>query len=534
MTTAIPSSIRSFTALIDYHAQTRPEHPALICGDRTLSYLGLQASASRLTTALSHHGVGAEDRVGVLAKNCAEFVELLLACSNQGAVCVGLNWRLAAAELKYIINDCQAGILFVSREFAPLLHALAPELPALQQVVIIDGNNDQTSSWPSLAQWLDDAPTSPAPEIKALDPHSAPDRAIVQLYTSGTTGNPKGVVLPQRAFFDPWQFENDARLSWNDWGDDDVSLLVMPLFHVGGVGLLCMALRGGATTVIEAEFNPVQVMTLVPEHRITKSFLVPAAIRALILTPGAQEADWSSLRLMLYGAAPMPESLLLEAMQTLGCEFAQQYGMTELCGTVVHLPTADHVPGSPRLRAAGLPLPGTTINIIDDQGRPLPANKVGEIIVKSPAVMLGYYGLPEATQKTLVAGYIHTGDAGYFDDDGYLYIFDRMKDMIISGGENVYPIEVENVLYKHPAVTDAAVIGVPDERWGEAVLAVIVLADGQSIEADQLIAYCKQHLAAFKCPKRVAFVTELPRNPSGKILKKSLREPYWQGQQRRV
>ncbi len=456
-------------------------------------------------------------RVGILAKNSDDFVGLLLGCGKLGAVAVGLNWRLAAAELRYIINDSDSRLLVVAPEFIPVLAGIRGEIKAVTKVVVLGPTH---GDWPGLQDWLAQA-TDHAPPAAV-----AAEDAVLQLYTSGTTGNPKGVVLPQRAFFDPWVYQAQASMQWNEWQHDDVSLLAMPLFHVGGVGLLFMALRAGATTVIVPEYAPDHVMRLIAAYRVTRTFLVPAAIRALLLLPGAHTADWSSLRYMLYGAAPMPEALLVEAMALMQCEFVQQYGMTEVCGTVVYLPPADHVVGSPRLRAAGLPTPTTELRIIDRQGKSVKPGEVGEITLRSPANMLAYWRLPEATAKTLVDGYIHSGDAGYQDEDGYLYVVDRIKDMIISGGENIYPIEVENVLYQHPAITDAAVIGLPDEKWGEAVTAVVVLGEGKSVSATELIDYCRQQIASYKCPKQVIFIEELPRNASGKILKKDLRKTF--------
>lgn len=516
---------RSFSELIDHHAATQGEHTALRFNERSLSYAKLQEQRNHIASALTASDIGKGDRIGILAKNSDRFIALILGIAHVGAVTVGLNWRLSPKELSFISNDSEMRILFVDSTFADCAREVAAASPSLTKIVLIDqARND----WPTLDQWLGDtANSTPAAACGA-------DDAALQLYTSGTTGNPKGVVLPHRAFFDPWVYDDSPEMAWNHISPDDNCLLAMPFFHVGGIGLIFMALRGGASSVVVPEFSPAAFIDLVPQQKITRTFLVPAALRAVLLESRAANNDWSSLSHVIYGAAPMPEALLLEALDVLKCKFIQNYGMTELCGTVVHLPPEDHQPGSPRLRAAGLPTPNTEIKIIDQSGAPVSTGEVGEIIIRSPAAMLEYWKNPAATEETLIDGFIHTGDAGYLDEDGYLYIFDRMKDMIISGGENIYPIEVENAVFNHPAVSDAAVIGIPDDHWGELVTAVVVLKEDAALTEAELIAHCKEQIASYKSPKKVIFVDELPRNASGKILKRQLREPFWAGRERSI
>ena len=521
-----PLTARTFSELIDHHATRRPDHIATHFNGRQLSYSGLQQQRDSVATALQGTGIGPGDRVGILAKNSDRYIELLLGVTHVGAVVVGLNWRLSAKELSYISNDSDMRCLFIDSGFADVAEQLIDSSPSLTQVVVIDGS---TPNWPNLDGWLGDTP----PGNSATTPATA-DSPALQLYTSGTTGNPKGVVLPHRAFFDPWVYDEVANMAWNRIAPEDKVLLAMPFFHVGGIGLAFMALRAGACSVIVPEFSPAAFIDLVPAHKITRTFLVPAALRAVLLDSRAANADWSSLSHVIYGAAPMPEALLLEALTLLKCKFVQNYGMTELCGTVVHLPPEDHQPGSPRLRAAGLPTPTTELRIIDQTGNDVATGEVGEIIIRSPATMLEYWRNPAATAETLIDGFIHTGDAGYLDEDGYLYIFDRMKDMIISGGENIYPIEVENAVFNHPAVSDAAVIGIPDDHWGEMVTAVVVLKEGSAVTEAELISHTKDQIASYKSPKRVIFTDELPRNASGKILKRELRQPFWAGRERSI
>jgi len=358
----------------------------------------------------------------------------------------------------------------------------------------------------------------------------------VQLYTSGTTGRPKGAMLSHRNILGGRQAAASANMAWNSWGPDDVSLVAMPVAHIGGTGWGIVGLMNGAKGLVAREFDPFKVLDFIEHGRVSKMFMVPAALQIVVRQPRAREVDFSRLKYILYGASPIPLDLLRECMEVFGCGFCQQYGMTETTGTIVYLPPEDHDPaGNPRMRAAGLPMPGVEIKVIDETGAPVATGAVGEVAVRSISNMPGYWKLPEATASTIDAeGWLRTGDAGYLDEDGYLYIHDRVKDMIISGAENIYPAEVESAIYGHPDVAEVAVIGVPDERWGEAVKAVVVAKPGHEIDPADIIAFAKTRIAHFKAPKSVDVIDALPRNASGKILRKDLREPYWAGRERRV
>jgi acyl-CoA synthetase (AMP-forming)/AMP-acid ligase II len=328
----------------------------------------------------------------------------------------------------------------------------------------------------------------------------------------------------------------DEMRTWQEPIPGDVTLLAMPCFHISGTGTGIGTMVAGTNSIVLPEYDPAKALDLIANYNISKIFLVPAAIQILLNHPRVSETDFSRLKYVTYGASPIPLELMREAMRVLGCGFVQMYGMTETSGTIVALDPEDHVPeGSPRMRSVGKPLAGVEIKIIDEAGNPVPAGAVGEIATRSSKNMRGYWNNPDATAATIDAeGWLRTGDAGYLDEDGYLYIHDRVKDMIISGGENVYPAEVENALYAHPKVADVAVIGVPDAKWGEAVKACVVVQPGEELTEADLIAHARQHIAGYKCPKSVDFIPALPRNPSGKILRRELRAPYWAGRDRAV
>jgi long-chain acyl-CoA synthetase len=361
------------------------------------------------------------------------------------------------------------------------------------------------------------------------------DDVAYQLYSSGTTGRPKGVQLTQANIAAGLSaYPRIAGL-----GPDSVSLVAMPLFHIGGGGWLLAGLTQGATNVLVRDIVPADLVDTFERERITHAFVVPAVLQFMLGVPGVADRDFSALNTMFYGASPISEEVLAGSIRTFRCGFQQLYGLTETTGTVVVLPAEDHDPDGPgrhRLRAAGKPLEGTEIRIVDpEHGADVAQGEVGEIWIKSPMVMKGYWNLPDATEEAIrPGGWFRSGDIGYQDEDGYLYIYDRFKDMIVSGAENVYPAEVENVLMSHPAVADVAVIGVPHEKWGESPRAMVVRVPGAEVTDEELIAYSRERLAAFKCPTSVEWVEALPRNPSGKVLKKDLRAPFWEGRDRLV
>jgi len=516
----LPHAVRHF-------ARRRPDAVAYAFEGRLTTYAEFERHTDSVAQALAAAGVVPGERIGYVGKNSDHYFELLLGAAKAGAVMAPASWRLAPPEVEYIVGHADAVLLFVGPESAPMMRQLLPSLPLVRGVIAMEGGEP---GWPAYPDWRD--ARAPVPVAHRPAAHDV----VLQLYTSGTTGRPKGAMLTHRNLTYGTEASERAGLAWSCWTDDDVSLVAMPVAHIGGSGWGLRNLLAGARGVVAREFDPAAVLDFFERERISKLFLVPAAMQFVLRDPRARSVDYTRLKTLLYGAAPIPAALLREGIAVFGCGFAQQYGMTETTGTVVALPPEDHTTDDvPRMRAAGKPLPGVEVAVVDWEGRRLPPGEVGELMIRSPQNMAGYWKQPDETARTIDAdGWLRTGDAGYLDADGYVYIHDRVKDMIISGGENVYPAEVESAIYGHPQVADVAVIGVPDEKWGEAVKAIVVPRAGVAPERDSIVAWARERLAGFKVPKSIEFVDALPRNPSGKLLRRKLREPYWEGYSRRV
>lgn len=506
------------------HAEVRPNAVALVYQDRETTFAELDRRASQVANGLIAAGLKPQTRVAYLDKNSDRFFEVLFGAAKANDVLVAVNWRLAPPEAAYVINDALAEVLFVGKEFFPVVEQVLPDLKTVRKVIALD---DPHEGWELYDDWrAGQSADDPRIPIEGSD-------VAIQMYTSGTTGHPKGAQLTNDNFF---TLLPTATREWgNQWTPDDVNLVCMPLFHIAGSGWGIVGLYAGAKSIVLRDIIPPEILRVIPLYGVTRAIFVPAVLLFLVQTPGVQETDFSSLKLIAYGASPIPLDLLRTSIATFKCDFAQVYGLTETTGAVTYLPPEDHDPnGNQRMRSCGRPMGGVELRVIDGNGNDLPPGEVGEIIVKTPQNMLGYWNLPEETAKAIRGDWFYTGDAGYLDSDGYLYIHDRVKDMIVSGGENVYPAEVESALFGHPAIADVAVIGVPDQRWGEAVKAIVVRKPGAECTADDIIAFARERIAGYKVPKSVDFADSLPRNPSGKILKRELRAPYWAGRDRQV
>ncbi len=518
-------TINSVVDIIRVHGVERADQIAYIQGDRRLTWGQAYARAGQMANLLAANGVGAEDRVAFLEKNSIEHFDVFYGCALLNAVAVDVNWRLAAPEVEYIVNDAQAKVLVVGPDFVPVLDAIAANLPTVNKILVIGGDGRYDDFDVELA-----AQPSTDPGVQ-----QGPDDVAFQLYSSGTTGRPKGVMLTNSNFFGLLPL---AREMW-ELDETSVNLAAMPLFHIGGGGWATAGQYVGASTVILRDLDPAALVRMIPELGITHGFVVPAVLQFMLMVPGIGEADFSSLRVLVYGASPISEEVLAKSVTTFGCKFWQAYGLTETTGAVVNLAPADHDVNGPnrhRLRSCGLPGPGVGLKIVDpDTGGECPQGEVGEIWLSGPQIMKCYWNMPEETAKSINAeGWFRSGDAGYVDADGYVYIHDRVKDMIVNGGENVYPAEVENVLMSHPAIADCAVIGVPHDRWGETAKAMVVKKADVEVTEQEIIDFARERLAKFKCPTSVEWLEALPRNPSGKVLKKDLRAPYWEGRTRNV
>ncbi len=514
--------------LARHHGATRGARTAMVFEGRVTSYADLDAHTNQVANALVAAGVKPGEAIAYLGKNSDQYFELVLGASKAGVVMAPIGWRLAPGEVAYILDDTQAKIVFVGPECMECAHAALEIAQGSPELI---GMESTPHGAPLYEAWRDAQPASD-PKV-AVDPKMT----ALLLYTSGTTGRPKGVMLTSENLMRSRRALAEASMGWNEWQEGEVNLVAMPAAHIGGTGWGLVGLINGVKNIITREFNPVEVLEIVAKDRIAKMFMVPAALQFVVRMPRAREIDYSSLTHILYGASPMPVDLLRECMDVFGCGFVQQYGMTETTGTIVYLPPQDHDPkGNKRMRSAGIPMPGVEIAILDSNGNRLGPDEIGEVATRSQANMKGYWKKPDATNATVDSdGWLRTGDAGYLDEDGYLYIQDRIKDMICSGAENVYPAEVENAIHGHPHVAEVAVIGVPDDTWGEAVKAIVVPKPDVTPDAQSIIEFARSRIAHYKAPKSVDFLDRpLPRNASGKILRRELREPYWSGRERQV
>lgn len=507
-----------FTDLIREHALRRPSAGAIVCGPNTVDYATLDRVSSQIANALLAAGVCPGDRIAYVGQDSEIIYELLIGAAKCGVVLIPVNWRLAAPEIAHILRDSLCRLVFVD--------------PVAESVVAqAQSENDRsvdTVPLPTFDTWLRGHPDT--------DPHieSGPDDPFLQLYTSGTTGLSKGVVIAQRSIYAARQALLSPEADWLDLGADDRILVMIPSFHIAGLGWIIQGLFFGATNVMLPEFGPAAAMDAIRAHEVTVLVGVPVMFAFILADPTANRASLSTLRMAAYGGSPIPETLLAQCIERFGCKFLQFYGMTEAAWCITYLPPSDHTPGNPRLRSAGRAAPGVELVVRDADGNALAPGETGEIVLRSPATMVSYWNNPDATAATVIGGWLHTGDAGWIDEDGYLFLCDRIKDMIIVCGENVFPAEVENAIVAHPAVREAAVIGVPDDKRGEAVHAFVVVHQGHSVTSRELTRFLRERVAPFKMPAKFEFIDYVPRNATGKILHRQLREDFWAGRQRAI
>jgi long-chain acyl-CoA synthetase len=494
-----------------------PERPAIVSEDSSITYAELDQRANRAGRALSALGVGRQGRVAFLGRNRIEYFEILFGGAKAGLVTVPVNWRLAPAEVDAVIADTDPSVLVVEREYAGLAQAAVAALGPGRVVLLESG---LSPAWEELLG-------GQSPDDPALD--VSPEEVMFQLYTSGTTGSPKGVMVRHsnlvgviEGLADAWCFDPGC-----------VVYVPYPAFHAVGNGWVILTLSRCGTAILRRGVDPADFVRSVEQHRVTNAMMVPSVLQRVLEAPEIGTADLRSLRYIVYGAAPIPEVVLERALAAMpDCGFVHCYGLTEATGMVSNMSWPEHKPGTARMRSCGRPFDWVEMRVVDmSTGEDVVTGSLGEVWTRSPCVMKGYWRRPVETAEAITPeGWLRTGDVGYVDEEGYLYLTDRVKDMIISGGENIFPAEVENVLHSCPGVRQAAVVGVPDERWGEAVKAIVVLEAHASLQAGELIDFARARLAHYKCPSSVDFRTEpLPLNPTGKVLRRQLREPYWAG-----
>jgi len=500
--------------IIERNARLSPQRLALVCDERRITHRDYAARVRRLASAMYQRGLRRGDRVSILAMNCSEYVEVYGAAEWAGYTVNTINWRLAAPEIEWIVADAAPRMLVFEAQYADMADALRRRQPSLTRCICIGAAPAWAEPYEAVLASGDEA----GPPIRA-----SADDALCIIYTSGTTGRPKGVVHSNRAYAKLAEIlSSELQL-----GGDGTLLAIAPIFHIGARSLASGQHWRGGTVVLHRGFDAPEVIRTIERERITAVHLVPTMVQAILDAPNFNDHDLSSLRMLMYAAAPMPVPLLKRAIAAFGPILVNGYGQTE-----VNLPTLLHahqhmIDGTPeqlkRLASVGQPHPQSEIRIVADNGTDCAPGMPGEVLAKSDTAMVGYWNNPDATAQALRDGWVHTGDVGYLDDEGYLYLVDRKKDMIISGGENIYSREVEDAVAEHPAVREVAVIGVPDPYWGESVRAIVVLRPGACADAQQIIDHTRTLIASYKCPKSVEFVDALPRLPTGKVSKRELR-----------
>jgi len=501
--------VRSLRDLLFANPRIDADRIAIVAGQRRISFGDLKRRVAAVAGALRREGVNPGDRVAVLLENKPEFVETYFAVTGIGAVFVPLNWRLHPNEHRVLMQDSEPKVLITDPSFGSTIQVARDDVPSIRRIVVVD---DACNEAVRFADWS--AETSEMPDDSSL----GPETGAAILYTSGTTSRPKGVFLSHGNYLA--DISNVTAEIKPEQGD--VNLQLSPLYHAACVHSL-VHLASGATTVLEQRFDPRTALELIERERVTYFFAVPTMLYQIMDHPEFGRFDLSSLKTISYGAAAITGARLREALDAFGPKLIHAYGLTESTSHCSILRAEEHALAAGSI---GRGLAGVEVRVVDSESRPCPPREVGEIIARGANVMMGYWRNPELTAETIVDGWLRTGDLGTTDERGFVYVVDRKKDLVISGGVNIYPREVEEVISTHPAVAEVATFGIPDELWGEALMAAIVVRSGASVSKEEIIEMCRSRLGGYKVPKRIELVAALPRNPSGKILKTELRKRF--------
>ncbi len=518
-------NIGTFADIVYRQSILRPDKVAYIYGKEQLTYAQFNARVNRLVHALQGLGVKKGDAIGLLSWNCLDYAIIYGAAMKGGYIISRFNPRLQAEELDYLVNYSEVKTLFVGLELIAVTESIRSKIPGVKNYISMENRAPNMMFTSDLIESNPDD----EPYVQVQE-----DDGFFIIYTSGTTGVPRGAVYSHREAWD------DARTYIINLSiqPNDKHIQVSPMFHIAGDTMVRSILYMGGCNIIMKSFDPAATLQLIQNHKATHISIVPTHLVAMLALPDVKKYDVSSLKFIWYGGSPMPVEVLKRGLETFGVIFGQGYGQSESGPAICHLPKEDHnVVGKPeekRLASVGQPDIGVQVRIVDDKGRDVGPGDTGEIIVRSKHIMLEYWKKPKDTSNTIVDGWLHTGDIGRYDEQGYVFLVDRKKDMIISGGENVYPREIEEVLYRNPKVHEAAVIGIPDPYWVEKVHAVVVLKKGVKATPEEIIDFAKKNLAGYKAPKSVEFADSLPKNAAGKIMKRELREKYWANQDRKI
>ena len=501
-----------------------PDKMAIVFEDKRYTFSQLNERVNRLANGLMKLGVKKGERVALIQVNCNQCVETYFAVAKMGGIYLPLNFRAKEKELAYMLNTAEATAIIIGERYVPMIKSIQPECKSLKHLITIEQKHDDMLYYEDIIE------NSPPDDVFAeIDDHDT----TILMYTAGTTGFPKGVMLSHNSF-SSYMLEN---VTPADPEASESNILTVPLYHVAGIQAMMAAIYGGRTLVMERQFEPEEWMTLVETEKANRAMMVPTMLKQLLDHPNFKKHDLSSLKVITYGAAPMPLPVIRKALEEFpGVSFINAFGQTETASTITALGPEDHVlTGTPeeierklqRLASIGKPMSDVEMKVVDDDGKKLGPGEVGEILARGPRVMSGYWKDEEKTAKTIDKdGWVHTGDVGYVDKDGYYFLSGRSSDMIIRAGENISPEELENAIREHPKVEDVAVIGVPDETWGEEPRAVVIPKKGQKPTEEEIMEWCRERLASFKRPRTVVFVDDLPRNPMGKLIKREIREKY--------